>query len=100
MASHDPEIRHLAAKVAANSRVHGLDAAGRRAMTAPMGTKGTEALLAKFEQQVDPDGALDPSERRKRAVHARRLHMSRLSLKAAQSRVAAAHARRAEAGAA
>ena len=44
------------------------------------------AWLARFEQQVDPEGVLPPAERQRRAAHARRAHMARLALKAARSR--------------
>lgn len=45
-----------------------------------------EAFTSRFERQVDPDGVLDPVERARRAEHARRAHMTRLSLRAAQAR--------------
>lgn len=45
-----------------------------------------EGLLAKFEAEVDPEGTLDPAERRRRAEHARRAYMAGLSLKSAQAR--------------
>ena len=48
--------------------------------------KGQAALLAKFERQVDPEGLLTPEERRRRAMHARRAHMTRLALASARSR--------------
>jgi hypothetical protein len=43
-------------------------------------------FLAKFERQVDPQLELDPAERQRRAEHAFRAHMARLSLKAAKAR--------------
>lgn len=43
-------------------------------------------FLARFEREVDPDGVLDPSERRRRAEHARRAYFTRLSLAAVQAR--------------
>jgi hypothetical protein len=46
---------------------------------------GTEAaraaFLARFERQVDPDGALDPDERERRAKRLRRVAMSNLARK-------------------
>lgn len=45
-----------------------------------------KALLDKFERLVDPDGALSPAERAKRAEHARKAHFKRLALKSAQAR--------------
>jgi hypothetical protein len=47
---------------------------------------GRAAFLARFEHEVDPDGRLDPEERRRRADHARSLYFARLSLAAAKSR--------------
>jgi hypothetical protein len=44
------------------------------------------AFLAKFEQQVDPDGVLDPEERRRRAAHARQAHFQRMALKRLRTR--------------
>jgi hypothetical protein len=41
--------------------------------------RAREAFLAKFEREVDPDGALTPEERRRRAEHARRAHMVRIA---------------------
>jgi hypothetical protein len=43
-------------------------------------------FLARFERQVDPDGILDQSERRRRAEHARRAYFIRLSMAAAAAR--------------
>ena len=45
-----------------------------------------DALLAKFEQQADPDGTLDPAERARRAEHLRKAHYARLALASAQAR--------------
>ena len=56
--------------------------ADRHARTAP----GRKAFLDKFEQQVDPDGALPPAERAKRAEHLRKAYFARLALKSAQAR--------------
>jgi hypothetical protein len=47
---------------------------------------GRAAFLARFEREVDPDGALEPGERQRRAAHARRLYFSRLSLAAVKAR--------------
>ena len=56
--------------------------------------KAREAFLARFEAEVDPDGILEPEERRRRAMHARRAYFARLALRSAQKR-----ARRQEGGA-
>lgn len=42
---------------------------------------GREAAFARFERQVDPDGTLDPEERRRRARHAQRAHMASIRLR-------------------
>ncbi len=44
------------------------------------------AFLARFEAEVDPDGELDPGERRRRAQAARRAYFARLALRSAQAR--------------
>jgi len=67
----------------------------RQARTKP----GRDAMLAKFERQVDPDGKLSPAERARRAEYARKAHFTRLALKAAKARSAKAAARRAVADA-
>ncbi|WP_211245732.1 hypothetical protein [Actinomadura oligospora] len=45
-----------------------------------------DAFLARFEREVDPDGQLDPAERRQRAEHAKRAYMLRLAKRSAQAR--------------
>jgi hypothetical protein len=52
---------------------------------------GRAAFLARFETDVDPDGRLDPEERRRRAEHARSAYFARLAL----ASVAARRAKRA-----
>src|SRR6266516_5381640 len=49
-------------------------------------SNGRATFLARFEAEVDPDGALDPEERARRAEHARSAYFARLSLSAAKSR--------------
>ncbi len=44
------------------------------------------ALLAKFERQVDPQGTLDPAERARRALSARKAYFARLSLRSSIAR--------------
>jgi hypothetical protein len=53
-----------------------------RELTAP----ARAAFLSKFEHDVDPDGVLSPEERRRRAEHARRAHMARISRLSALAR--------------
>ena len=43
-------------------------------------------FLARFEAEVDPDGVLDPCERQRRALAARRAYFARLALRSAQAR--------------
>lgn len=45
-----------------------------------------DALMRKFEDQVDPDRVLTPEERGKRAASARKAYYQRLALKSAQAR--------------
>jgi hypothetical protein len=47
---------------------------------------GRTAFLARFEREVDPDSALDPTERRRRAEQARRAYFTRLSLTAVKAK--------------
>lgn len=47
---------------------------------------GTEALLARFERQVDPEGVLEPAERERRVESAKRAYFSALALKGMQAR--------------
>ena len=61
---------------------------------------GRAAFLARFDREVDPEGLLEPDERRRRAEQARRAYFARLSLAAVKARQAkrAAHAQRKEDG--
>ena len=45
-------------------------------------------FLASFERQVDPEGLLPADVRQRRAAHALRAHMTRLSLAASRARAA------------
>jgi hypothetical protein len=72
-----PEQRALRSRAAAFA----LHAQGGTSTTA-----GTQAFLARFEREVDPDGVLSPEERSRRASFARRSYMARLALKASRSR--------------
>lgn len=62
---------------ARNGRLGGLITASRVDVKA-RGAKGAAAFLAKLENEVDPDGVLDPSERTRRAVALRRAHLIRI----------------------
>lgn len=79
-----PAERTLRARLAAHAMHAQHDS---RDTSAP----GRAAFLARFEADVDPDGRLDPEERRRRAEHARSAYFARLAL----ASVAARRARRA-----
>jgi hypothetical protein len=49
---------------------------------------GRAAFLARFDREVDPEGVLEPDERRRRAEQARRAYFARLSLAAVKARQA------------
>jgi hypothetical protein len=74
-----PAERSLRARLAAHT-LHAQRDARQTTATA------RARFLAKFEREVDPDGALDPRERRRRAEHARRAYFVRLSLAALEAR--------------
>jgi hypothetical protein len=78
-ASSSPAERSLRARLAA----HTLHARREARQTTAAARAG---FLARFEREVDPDSALDPTERRRRAEHARRAYFIRLSLAAAQAK--------------
>jgi hypothetical protein len=46
----------------------------------------TAASMARFEREVDPNNELEPAERTRRAEHARKAFMLRLSLASARAR--------------
>ena len=83
-ASLSPAERSLRARLAAYAMHAQHDS---RETSAP----GRAAFLARFETDVDPDGRLDPEERRRRAEHARSAYFARLAL----ASVAARRAKRA-----
>jgi hypothetical protein len=72
--------RSLAARIAANESWAATP--DRAARTAP----ARAAMLKKFEQEVDPEGVLDPAERARRAEYKRRAYFQRLALRSAKSR--------------
>ena len=47
---------------------------------------GRRGFLASFERKVDPDGLLDPDDRRRRAELALKAHMIRLAQRSAEAR--------------
>ena len=48
--------------------------------------KARETFLTQFEREVDPDGALSPEERQRRAEHAKKAHFTRLARLSAAAR--------------
>jgi hypothetical protein len=81
-----PEQRSLRARIA--SHASWAKTEDPRARTAP----ARSAFFDRFEREVDPDGVLDPADRRRRAEHARKAHMQRLALKSARARRSRAQA--------
>jgi hypothetical protein len=75
-----PKERSLRGYIAAKTR----ESLG--GYSADTGKRGQAGLLAKFEQQVDPNGELTPEERTRRAEAARAAHMALLSFKSARAR--------------
>jgi hypothetical protein len=76
----DPTERVLHARLAAYESWAKTE--DRKARTLP----ARKARMAKFEQQVYPDGVLDPAERALRADAAKKAHYTRLALKSHQAR--------------
>ena len=72
--------RRLRAQLAAHTSW--ANTADPTARTAP----ARQAMMQRFEDQVDPDGKLTAQERTRRAEHARKAYFTSLALKSAQSR--------------
>ncbi len=68
-----PEERSLRARLGAHSLHSTQDPTTTTA-------NARASFLAKFEDQVDPDRTLPEDERKRRAEHARKAHMTRLAL--------------------
>ena len=77
-----PAQRSMRASLAAHTRWS--REPDRAAATRP----ALDGLMAKFELQVDPDGALDPADRSQRAASARSAHFKGLQLKSSRTRAA------------
>ena len=75
----DPEEMARRGRIGAH-RLHALH--DSRELTAP----ARAAFLARFEREVDPDGALPEEERRRRAEHARKAYFARLARQSALAR--------------
>ena len=76
--------RKLRARIAGNASW--ANTTDRRARTRP----ASEAFLARFERQVDPDGLLPEKERLERAESAKRAYFASLSYKASKANAAKA----------
>lgn len=72
-----PEARRVRARLAAVSRIARMSAEDRRQMTAA----ARQALVAKYERAVDPDGVLSPHDLAQRSQELRRAEMLRLRLR-------------------
>jgi hypothetical protein len=83
MASSIPSERKIIASIGANA----MHARNDSKLTTKA---GRQAFLDRFEREVDPEGELDPAERRRRASYARQRHMRQLALRSAQARRKAA----------
>lgn len=77
-----PAQRSMAARIAANERWSRKTTSERVDATA----KARAARMDRYERQVDPDGQLDPAERRVLADNAMRAAMSRMALAGAKKR--------------
>jgi hypothetical protein len=80
--AYDPVRRSRAARIASNMR-WALEP-DRVGATQPM----RDAQQRKFEDLVDPERVLDPVEREKRVVNAKRAYYTRLAAKSAATRAA------------
>lgn len=80
MPAEAASTRSLVARIAAHESWAATP--DRSARTEP----ARRAMLARFEDEVDPDRILDPQDRAQRAEHARKAHFTRLALKSAKAR--------------
>ena len=78
---HTRESRQAAGRIGAH-RLHSLYES--KVLT----SKANEAWWQKFRDEVDPDGQLDPGERERRASHAMRAYMLKLSYQSSKARAA------------
>jgi hypothetical protein len=77
-----PQQRTLRARAAAHAQWAATPDWSARTATA------RASFLERFEREVDPLGVLEPAERTRRAMAARRSYFARLSLKSSQARAA------------
>jgi hypothetical protein len=83
--ARDSEVRSQVASIGAHS-LHANAKYDSRKLTA----NARAAWFMKFVDEVDPDRKLPEAERLRRAEHALRAHMLRLSLRSSQARKRAA----------
>lgn len=76
-----PSLPDEWATLRARVGAHALHSQGKT-NTAP----ARKAFNDRFENEVDPDRVLDPTERARRAEHARKAYFTRLALKSARAR--------------
>lgn len=88
MPANDPDERSLISSIANHARWARVG--DRAAQTAAARAR----LWTRFLDEVDPDRVLDPDERERRALSARKAYYARLTLKSLQARRAKAAARR------
>ena len=81
-AGQTPEQRSRQARLAA----HILHATRDPKETTAAATKAGPGSIDYFERQVDPDGLLEPVERRRRAESAKKAYFLKLSMKSAAAR--------------
>ena len=77
--SLDPQIRHMQAQIAANTRWANED-------PKPNMIRARAGIMAKLEREADPEGLLPEAERRRRAESAYKVRMQRMALKSVQAR--------------
>lgn len=80
-------------RIRASLAAHEMHARHNRAEVQEWAKRANDASpagLGYYETRVDPDGVLEPEERRRRAQHLRTAHMKRLAMKSARARRAEA----------
>lgn len=73
----DATARRLRAQIAANARWSRHDPKAEL----PKVRAASPGAVEYWEKRLDPEGVLDPAERRRRAVNARQAYMQQLALK-------------------
>jgi hypothetical protein len=80
MAMDSPEERALRASIAAHAMwANTTDYSARTA-------KARQAALDRFERLADPEGAMDPTARARKAEHLRQAHYKRMTLASLKAR--------------